>query len=222
MAGFDLSQVPPDKNDLQYAKYNGFLLNWFNTALQNFPNDFSQADLERHFPWSGTQVSWETFLYPQAVLNPFLGQFASTQTAPPDPANPPPGCDVTLTGPTLSNCQNTAIQQASTHLYPRQCTLADLAGTNIPRLRQCGLDYELHHNGYLEEWPNSFWPDIQAAGMLANQYSRTSFLFAGVPGMQLPVSFYKDPSSVSGLSVYEQVYNASIFSLYLPIANEAE
>ena len=58
--------------------------------------------------------------------------------------------------------------------------------------------------------------------MLANQYGRTSFLFAGVPGMQLPVSFYKDPSSVSGLSVYEQVYNASIFSLYLPIANEAD
>jgi hypothetical protein len=58
--------------------------------------------------------------------------------------------------------------------------------------------------------------------MIANQYGRTSFLFAGVPGMQLPVSFYKDPSSVSSLSVYEQVYNASIFSLYLPIANEAD
>jgi CxxC motif-containing protein (DUF1111 family) len=222
MAGFALSQVPPNQNDLQYQKYNGLLLMWFNMAVNKFPTDLSQADLQRHFPWSGTGVSWENFLYPQAVLNPFLGQFASTQTAPPDPANPPPGCDVTLNGPTLSACQNTAIQQASTHLYPRQCTLADLAGTNIPRLRQCGLNYELHHNGYLEEWPNSFWPDIQAAGMLANQYGRTSFLFAGVPGMQLPVSFYKDPSSVSGLSVYEQVYNASIFSLYLPIANEAD
>jgi hypothetical protein len=40
--------------------------------------------------------------------------------------------------------------------------------------------------------------------------------------MQLPVPFYKDPRSDSGLSVYEQVYNASIFSLYLPIANEAD
>ena len=38
--------------------------------------------------------------------------------------------------------------------------------------------------------------------------------------MQLPMSFIKD--SVSGLSVYERVYNASIFSLYLPIANEAD
>ena len=59
-------------------------------------------------------------------------------------------------------------------------------------------------------------------GMLANQYGRTSFLFAGIPGMQLPVPFYKDPSSASGLSIYEQVHNASIFSLYLPIANEAD
>ena len=28
----------------------------------------------------------------------------------------------------------------------------------------------------------------------ANQYGRTTFLFAGVPGMQMPVSFYKDPT----------------------------
>jgi CxxC motif-containing protein (DUF1111 family) len=220
MAGFDLSPVPSNQNLLQYQKYNSFLLSWFNGALQSFPNNFSKADLQRHFPWSGTAVTWENFVYPQAVLNPFLGQFTFIQTAPAVPSN----CDVTLTGPTDPNCQNTAIVRADHYLYPRQCALVDLAGTdmNVARLRQCGLNYELHHNGYLEEWPNSFWPDIQAAGMLANQYGRTSFLFAGVPGMQLPVSFYKDPSSVSGLSVYEQVYNASIFSLYLPIANEAD
>ena len=58
--------------------------------------------------------------------------------------------------------------------------------------------------------------------MLGNQYGRTSFLFAGIPGMQMPVSFYKDPTSASGLSIYEQVHNASLFSLYLPIANEAD
>jgi hypothetical protein len=62
-----------------------------------------------------------------------------------------------------------------------------------------------------------------------NQYGRTSFLFAGVPGMQMPVSFYKDPKRCpalcpngANLSVYEQVHNASLFSLYLPIANEAD
>ena len=29
------------------------------------------------FPGVETQVTWETFLYPEAVLNPFLGQFTS-------------------------------------------------------------------------------------------------------------------------------------------------
>ena len=125
-------------------------------------------------------------------------------------------------------------------LYPRQCTLADLAtaDTNVARLRACGLNYELHSAGWLEQWPPyvcadtslpscgagdySWWQAVKAADMVANQYGRTSFLFAGVPGMQLPVSFGKIPGSVSGLSVYEQVHNASIFSLYLPIANEAD
>lgn len=218
MAGFDLAPVTSNPNELQYSKYNDLLLAWFNGALKNFPADLSEAELQAHFPWSGNEVAWEAFLYPQAVHNPFLGQFASIETAPAFQA----GCDVTVNGPTTSNCFNTAIRRGSSYLYPRQCTLADLASANVERLRQCSLNYELHHNGYLEQWPESFWPDIKAAGMVANQYGRTSFLFAGVPGMQLPASFYKDPASDSGLSIYEQVYNASIFSLYLPYANVAD
>ena len=65
--------------------------------------------------------------------------------------------------------------------------------------------------------------------LIPNQYGRTSFLFAGVPGMQMPVSLYKDPTRCPelcpggvNLSVYEQVHDASLFSLYLPIANEAD
>jgi hypothetical protein len=108
----------------------------------------------------------------------------------------------------------------------RQCTLADLAATdpNVAKLRACGLNFELHHNGWLEQWSGSFPKadlDTDHAGMLANKYGRTSFFFAGVAGMQLPVPYYKDPSR-AGLSVYEQVNNASIFSVYLPIANEAD
>jgi hypothetical protein len=226
MAGFDLFEVPENSQKLQYYQYNNFLFQWFNGALANFPINFTIADLQRHFPWSGTQVTWgdgsPTDLYPQAQLNPFLGQFNFTGPTP--GSNQPAGCDINLTGPKppATSCANTGELRADHYLYPRQCTLADLAGTDIPRLRACGLNYELHHNGYLLEWPMSFWSNVQAAGMLANQYGRTSFLFAGVPGMQLPVSFYNIPSSVSGLSVYQQVYNASIFSLYLPIANEAD
>jgi CxxC motif-containing protein (DUF1111 family) len=221
MAGFDFRDaVPSDPTKLQYMQYNNAnLLAWFNGALKAFATDFTAEDLQRHFPWNGTPIDWQTFLYPQGLLNPFLGQFDDTQTGKPVSA----GCDVTVTGPTFTpGCTNTGERRASRYLYPRQCQLGDLAGTNVAKLRQCSLNYELHHNGYLEQWPQSFWPDLNASGMLVNQYGRTSFLFAGVPGMQLPVPFYKDPSSDSGLSVYEQVYNASIFSLYLPIANEAD
>jgi CxxC motif-containing protein (DUF1111 family) len=230
MGGFDFDPVSSDfdpvssvQTALQYPQYNTNLFGWFNHALKNFPNNFSMADVQRHFPWIGTQVSWATDLYPQALLNPFLGQFTFTQTAPAVPA----GCDVGPMGPTPSNScgsMTQTVQERADHfLYPRECTLADLANLNAGKLRQCSLNYEIHHNGWPAQWPNSFWPDINTAGMaVPNQYGRTSFLFAGVPGMQLPVSFYKIPNSSSGLSVYEQVHNASLFSLYLPIANEAD
>lgn len=218
LAGFDLSEVALRAADLQYPAHNANLVTWFNGALQAFASDFSLAERQRHFPWSGTPVTWESFIYPQAVANPFLGQFASTQAA---PANGP-DCDVGVAGPTSANCYNTAIVRGSSYLYPRQCTLDDLASGNVGRLRQCGVNYEFHHNGYLSQWPESFWPDVNNAGMIANQYGRTSFLFAGVPGMQLPVSFLKPAGSEANLSLYEQVYNASIFSLYLPMANPAD
>ena len=223
MAGFDLDEVPPpipnDPNipdSLQYYKYNDFLLQWFNAALTAFPSDVGKAENQRHFPWSGNPVTWAT-IYPQSALNPFLGQFEYTQTTGPNV----PNCDVTLTGPSVPNCTTTAVVRASGTVYPRQCTLADLAEGNAARLRRCALNFELHHNGFLEQWPDTdAWrAAATSALMTATQYGRTSFLFGGVPGMQMPVSFYKDSSSESGLSIYEQTYNASIFSLFLPITN---
>jgi len=231
LAGFDLTAVPSNLNDLQYQKYNGNLLTWFNRALNKFPGDLTAAALERHFPWSGKEITWESFVYPQALFNPFLGKFEPK--APPGNADPS-GCDVTVDGPVQGNppvpgkCNNTGVQVAKTNFYPRQCSLNDLAGAagadvaTVAKLRQCSLNYELHHNGFKAQWPQETWSDFTAASMKGNQYGRTSFLFAGVPGMQLPVSFYKDPASDSGLSIYEQVYNASIFSMYLPVANVAD
>jgi CxxC motif-containing protein (DUF1111 family) len=219
LAAFNLREVQQDVGNpgFQYQKYNQFLFTWFNDALKNFATDFSLAQRQHHFPWNGAPVSWETFVYPQAVQNPFQGEFDYLQTSPAFED----GCDVTLNGPTLQpprTCNNTPVLRASPLVYPRQCTLADLAAGNAARLRACGLNYELHHNGFRDQWQSSYWEDW----MIGNQYGRTSFLFAGVPGMQMPVSFYKDPDSASGLSLYEQVHNASLFSLYLPIANEAD
>jgi hypothetical protein len=236
MAGFDLSPVTNILSNLQYYKYqlpdpptggpNNLLFRWFNGALAKFPDNFTSDDFYRHFPWSATtQVTWgdnsSTDLYPQAVRNPFLGQYTFTKNGTGGDAN----CQISLTGAAPNGC-NTLFARADHYLYPRQCALADLAATdpNVAKLRACGLNFELHHNGWLEQWSGSFPKgdlDTNHAGMLANQYGRTSFFFAGVPGMQLPVPYYKDPSR-AGLSVYEQVNNASIFSVYLPIANEAD
>ena len=218
MAGFPLSELQSNPDLLQYKKYNDFLLTWFNAALGNFPKDAGPLEVQRHFPWSGEPISWETFLYPQGVLNPFLGQYPSTAPG----ASVPSPCEMTVNGTGNPLCTNTGNVMASLYLYPRQCTLGDLANANVSRLRQCGINYELHHNGYLSQWTPSYWQEVKDAGMLANQYGRTSFLFAGVPGMQMPVPFYKDLTSVSGLNIYEQVHNASIFSLYLPLANFAD
>jgi hypothetical protein len=215
LAGFDLYSVTgPQVYNGQFQGYNATLfddlpngvgqLGWFNTALKNFPTDLGQ-DVEHHFPWLDTQLSWAKQVYPQAILSPFQGQYAITTAGGPTPADH--------------------------YLYPRKCTLDDLYALSAPKLRQCGVVYELHPNGWSTQWPASYQTYIgpQGANMLGpNQYGRTSFLFAGVPGMQMPVSFYQDPTrcpelcASGNLSIYEQVHNASLFSLYLPIANEAD
>ncbi|HEX7917321.1 di-heme oxidoredictase family protein [Rudaea sp.] len=222
LATFDLAQVPKDfdSSDLVFPKYNDFLLQWFNYALKNFKTDQGTAENQRHFPWSGNPMTWDDF-YPQSAQNPFLGTFATTGEL--APAQNFSTCDTTVTGPNGSNCTTTKIYRAKQTLYPRECTLDDLAKGDATRLRKCGLNYELHHNGWIQQWPSTW--DVQSLRSAdivpANQYGRTSFLFAGVPGLQLPVSFYRG-SANKGYSIYEQVYNTSIFSLYIPIANEAD
>ncbi|MFO1312811.1 MAG: di-heme oxidoredictase family protein [Burkholderiales bacterium] len=219
LAAFDLQEVPPTMTGLQYETYNKLLLDWFNYGLQGFREDVSLADIQRKFPWTGKPMTWEDF-YPYSATNPFVGTFADVNTVGPNV----PGCDTTLTGPTpVANCNTTAQYRAKEFLYPRQCGLSHLAGGDAKSLRKCGLNYEIHHNGWITQWPDDWADEIKAASMYpANQYGRTSFLFAGVPGMQLPVSYLKVPGSPSGMSVYEQVYNTSVFSLYIPIANEAD
>ena len=234
MAGFDLDPVKKDVQNSRNLQYVGQyqtdnlkLLNnvgsvgWFDNALVQFPINQGKTDLQHHFPWPGAwngqpaaQQTWANDVYPQAVLNPFLGQFSYQE-----------------------NGIGSGIFVPQHYLYPRQCSLADVASQSVAKLRQCGLDYELHPNGWGGQWPNT--SDWQAAILAANifdlqnkgpnQYGRTSFLLAGVPGMQMPVSFYKIPTGTVGrcsptdrCSIYEQVHNASLFSLYLPIANEAD
>jgi CxxC motif-containing protein (DUF1111 family) len=219
MATFDLQPLDPDPAKFQYKLYNDNLLTWFNNSLKKFKDEAGPLEFQRRFPWSGEPVTWSEFVYPQAKLSPFLGRFDAIKTA--DAVTGKDCNNVSPSGPPTSlPCSQTDQYRAKTYLYPRQCDLGDLAGGDVDRLRKCGVNYELHHNGFLEQLQKSYWQDYADAGMRGNQYGRTSFLFAGVPGMQLPVSFQKVGDS--GLTIYEQVHNSSIFSLYLPIANVAD
>jgi hypothetical protein len=111
LAGFDLYPVRGAQGyDGQYQLNNLDLFNdgvngagklgWFNNALKNFPTDLGPKDIQHHFPWLDTQLSWANQVYPQAILNPFLGQYAFTT----------PG----------------GLTHADHFLYPRKCTLDDL------------------------------------------------------------------------------------------------
>lgn len=223
LGAFDLKPVPSAfTQDMVYAANNDLLLQWFNNALTHFPADQGTAENQRRFPWSGNTVTWDDFYKPSAQ-NPFLGTF--TFGTPGGQGNV--DCYTTLTGPRNKAGQEcpegqTLITRAEKSLYPRQCSLVDLDNGDATRLRKCGLNYEFHHNGWIQQWPAGWDQALTSASIIpANQYGRTSFLFAGVPGMQMPVSFYKN-DSVSNLSIYEQVHNSSLFSLYIPIANEAD
>ena len=219
MAAFDLKRLEENAADFQYKVYNENLFTWFNNSLKKFKDQSSALELQRRFPWNGEPVTWKEFVYPQAKLSPFLGTFIAVKTA--EAVSGPDCNNVSPSGPPTSlRCTQTDQYRATTYLYPRQCDLGDLAGGDIDRLRKCGLNYEVHPNGFLAQLQKSYWQDFANAGMRGNQYGRTSFLFAGVPGMQLPVSFHKVGDS--GLTIYEQVYNSSIFSLFLPIANVAD
>ena len=222
LAAFKLTPVSSDLAKIQYSKENNFLFSWFNNALAAFKTDVSDKELKHHYPWSGDPVKWED-VHAQALANPFQGEFTQTPPGPPEPLGS--NCQLTFTGPVPSNpggCTNTGNIRASTYLYPRQCTLAHLASGNVNALRECSLNFELHPNGFEDQWPRSWWSDLNGYGFFNNQYGRTSFVFAGVPGMQLPTSFLRKDTATDSLSYYEQVHNASIFSLYMPIANVAD
>ncbi len=224
LAGFDLTPVPSNPLDLQYQPWNDYLNRWFNRALASFPDQVTPAEKERHFAWITKAVGWEDFVYPQALFNPFQGAFTPTERQ--------AKCEISFDG--NNGCANTGDQFAEHFRYPGQCSLSDLAGaagadlTSAARLRNCSLAYEIHANGFKWQWSDpagvgkDYGSAFEAANMKGNGYGRTIFLLAGVPGLQLPVSFLKDTKSDSGLSIYEQVYNASIFSMYLPVANVAD
>jgi hypothetical protein len=146
LAGFDLYPLTENTPAYvgQYQAQNVELFNWFNTGLQDFSNtttppaNTSVQDLQRHFPWPGTwpggrsldpAFTWANYVFRYASADPFQGLFSFTG----DPTQP------------LS-------ARPDHFLYPRRCKPTDLANAftngNASTLRQCGLNYEFHFNGW--------------------------------------------------------------------------
>jgi hypothetical protein len=125
--------------------------------------------------------------------------------------------------------------KATHYVLPKECTKDTYLGArhgiddDIHDLEKCVLNFEIHTTGFHEQW-KWLWggkendnniDDISLAlqGTDANQYGRTMFIYAGVPEQHIPVSFkmLKD-----GMSVYDKMYNASIYTQYLPMVNPAD
>ncbi len=134
------------------------------------------------------------------------------------------------------------------YALPKRCTKANYLGArqgsenDVQRLADCVVNFEIHTNGFYELWKELYGGglplsddavrDISKAipGVQTNQYGRTMFMYAGVPEQHVPVSFKmlgeptgaEDEPPVERLSTYDKVYNASLYTQYLPMVNPAD
>ncbi len=123
------------------------------------------------------------------------------------------------------------------YVLPERCTKADYLGArkgksaNIQQLEDCVLNFEIHTSGFHEQWKELYGGKLPLeeksvreiskaiVGIDANQYGRTMFMYAGVPEQHVAVSFKLQDD---GLSIHDKVYNASIYTQYLPMVNPAD
>jgi len=194
----------------------------FDAALQAF------QDTGR-FPWEGTAT------YPDGTpKNP------TTSTIPGAPylgfyeleLGQPPALD--------DNPKNFKghLFQGSRYVLPKRCTKPDFASARrgdqaaIDKLRDCTLNFELHTTGFIHQWNQLFPSDMSRAekaavvakifpGITNNQYGRTLFLMAGLREQKIAAPFFvtdvKGRDFTSGLSLYDQLYGASLYTQYLPM-----
>ena len=96
-------------------------------------------------------------------------------------------------------------------------------------MADCVLNFEVHTSGFHEQWKELWGGDVDKinveeisqsfVGIDANQYGRTMFLMAGLQEQHVPVSFR---ILDDGISIYDKVYNASIYTQYIPMVNPSE
>ena len=199
------------------------LVNQFNASIGNENYFFDDT---HHYPWEEGASTNRAELQEAIQTNPFIGAYDLTWDRL-DPQGAP------------NEKTSFSFFTGKPYVLPKRCFpswyfWARQGATNqINDLKECAIDFEIHTNGFFEQWgplfgvkqgealPKEAIDQIFDAetGFTANQYGRTMFLYAGVWEQHVAVSFKK---LEDGMSVHDKVYGSSMYTQYLPLVNPAD
>lgn len=203
---------PPETCRAEVLSKTANLDRQFNFSLSEF------ADNGR-YPWNeGVQLD----LGGAVKTNPFIGFYELSKYA-----------DAGEGGPSLF--------QAAGYVLPKRCSTEDFLNARqhgnpdefalaLKHLDDCATNFEVHTNGFFENWKALYGGSLDDAAVLEirkvfpnlgdNQYGRTMFMYAGLAEQKIPVSFVAD--ELDGLSLHDKIYGSSLYTQYLPMVNPAD
>ena len=133
LGAFGMGRVPQDVGHICNTRSTTICCAVVQQRADRIPEGARPGRNPESFPLEREPVTWDSFIYPRAVQNPFLGSYAPTAepTAPAVRAN----CDTGLTGRVHrmasgappNSCSDAPHYQAAGYTYPRNCTFDDLA-----------------------------------------------------------------------------------------------
>jgi hypothetical protein len=219
MATFDLKPLDPDPAKFQYKLYNDNLFTWFNNSLRNSRTRPASSSTNAASRGTERPKTWKDFVYPQAKLNPFLGTFVAVKTANAvtgddcnnvSPTGPPSVAQMHPDGPVP--CRDLPLSQA---VRPGRSAGGDVESfASAASITSC-IPTAFSRNCRSPIGRTSPTPACAAISTAGRRSCSP-----GSPGCSCRCRSRR--SADSGLTIYEQVYNSSIFSLFLPIANVAD
>ena len=187
------------------------------------------ADIGR-YPWNEATNDEILKLNDAFKTNPFTGYYELIKTG-------------------VHGESGSSLFEAQRYFLPKKCSMQDFTDARlkgdaaaIQRLKACSADFEVHPNGFYDNWNvlyggiiNSDKPadaDKRDAAVKEirkvfhnlgdNQYGRTMFMYAGLPEQKIPLSFVADKldgGNKGVIQVHDKIYGSSLYTQYLPLIN---